>query len=44
MEIKIEIKGGNPAKLFSDLEMMLKNNVYKFELKTETKTMTSENK
>ncbi len=44
MEIKIEIEGGNPVKIFNDIEGILKNSVYKFELKTETKTMTSKNK
>ena len=42
MEIKINIEGGNAAKIFNDLEGMLKNAVYKFELTTETKTMTSQ--
>lgn len=43
MEIKISIAGdANPIKIFNDLEIALKSHVYKLELKTETKTITSE--
>ena len=42
MIISIEVKSGNPVKIFGDLENMLKNTVYKLEMKTDTKTITSE--